>query len=91
MRCIMADIDQRYSCVNARVVLLVKMQLALCPFFVDRPKMLCIRAGMAQKNSYAAIQRPLCLDQVVHTPVCATTDAYGSDVRKLKVPHLQYI
>ena len=38
------------------VVLLVKMQLVLCPFFVDRPKMLGIRAGMAQKNSYAAIQ-----------------------------------
>ena len=56
MRCIMADIDQMYSCVNAWVVLLVKMQLALCPFFVDRPKMLGIRAGMAQKNSYAAIQ-----------------------------------
>ena len=30
--------------------------LALCPFFVDRPKMLGIRTGMAQKNSYAAIQ-----------------------------------
>ena len=43
MRCIMADIDQRYSCVNAWVVLLVKMQLALCPFFVDRPR--CSASG----------------------------------------------
>ena len=42
-RCIMADIDQRYSCVNAWVVLLVKMQLALCPFFVDRPR--CSASG----------------------------------------------
>ena len=52
---------------DAWMVLLVKMQLALCPFFVDRPKMLGFRAGMTQKNSYAAIQRPL---PVVCNDIC---------------------
>ena len=52
--------------------------------------MLGIRAGMAQKDCYSAMQRPLCLDQVVHTPVCATTDACGFRLQKtVESPQLQ--
>ena len=42
---------------------------------VGRPMKLGIMAGMAQKDCYSAMPKRSCLDQVVHTPVCATTDA----------------
>ena len=68
----MAVVDQKESLLAvacARLVLLVFSLRTLCFCCRSQALMPCIMAGMDQ----------LFLDMVVHTPLCATTYAYGSD------------